>query len=493
MFLALSTNMSKTQQKYRYEIHRVVYVFGTEYEYVTTQFSGFEYIDPAAIPEEPQTPSGPTVVQAPPFSPLDNPALQQAPFVAPSPGPSSQTQTLPPSGMQGTNPQIQKAVSTSSNSSTNTQVIPRTSLSPLQGNPQVSPQATPYTPTVTPSSQTQTLPPSGMQAGNPQTQGLPSLGLTPTTPTSVPSLAPLVGGPGVVSATGLGPTVTAATPSIWSYVATLPVNHAPSMKALLIPHVIGGITTITQDKPPVSPNLSFYPFRGINNQVKILLQPLTGIQSEKPIALLEKDKEFFEEEYLAQTGVEKAYGQITELQFRSDDPVDLYQLFRLENPPTSYEDFENYVTIDPVMGRAGSGLDIIRPNQKYYYCARSVDIRGNISNPTHVYELEMIDNGGQIFLRQNIFMFESAQPQYTKSGRRFIYIEPSLQQLALDPSADIGTPNINNPPNSSILGASGVEKVWNNTYKIRVTSKKTNRKLDLNVTFTNPGIVNPSE
>ena len=277
------------------------------------------------------------------------------------------------------------------------------------------------------------------------------------------------------------------------FVATLPVNHAPSMKALLIPHVINGITTITQDKPPVSPNLSFYPFRGVNNRVKILLQPSTGIQSEKPVALLEEDKEFFEEEYLAQTGAEKAYGQITELQFRSDDPVDLYQLFRLQSPPSSYEDFENYVTIDPRIGRAGSAMDIIRPNQKYYYCARSVDIRGNISNPTHVYELEMIDNGGQIFLRQRIFMFESFQPQYTKSGRRFIYIEPSLQQLALEPNADLGTPNINNPPNSSILGASGVEKVWNNTYKIRVTSKKTNRKLDLNVTFTNPGIVNPSE
>ena len=90
-------------------------------------------------------------------------------------------------------------------------------------------------------------------------------------------------------------------------------------------------------------------------------------------------------------------------------------------------------------------------------------------------------------------MFESIQPQYTKSGRRFIYIEPSLQQLALEPNANIGTPNINNPPNSSILGADGVDSVWNNTYKIRVTSKKTNRKLDLNVTFTNTGIVNPSE
>jgi len=399
-----------------------------------------------------------------PYQPTQGPQTQPVPSTQPAAGGVGPTAR----GM-GNNPYLQpyqptQGPQTQGSYSTPSANANATPLSPLRGGPA---QTTLYTPPPGPSSQTSTPPNLGPLANTPSSAGTNTAGTLPT-----PS---------------------DGTPTDRRFVATLPVNHAPSMKALLIPHVINGINTITQDKPPVSPNLSFYPFRGVNNRVKMLLQPSTGIRSEKPVALLEKDKEFFEEEYLAQTGIEKSYGQITELQFRSDDPVDLYQLFRLQSPPSSYEDFENYVTIDPRIGRAGSAMDIIRPNQKYYYCARSVDIHGNISNPTHVYELEMVDNGGQIFLRQRIFMFESIQPQYTKSGRRFIYIEPSLQQLALEPNADLGTPNINNPPNSSILGASGVEKVWNNTYKIRVTSKKTNRKLDLNVTFTNPGIVNPSE
>ena len=362
----------KTQQKYRYEIHRVVFIFGTEYEYDTAGFSGF------SLRNQPWQPPGqPAPASVPdPFSNLSAGTITQAPA---SGGPTS-----------------------------------------------------------------------------------PGTNITPYSPYS-------------------------------RFVASLPINHAPSLKAILVPYVIDGITITTQDKPPISPNLSFYPFKGINNRVKILLQSSTGIRTEKPIALLAEDRAFFEDEYLAQTGVEKAFAQITDLQFRSDDPVDLYQLFRLRTAPTSYEDFENFNVINPPYGRAGSATDTIQPNRKYYYCARAVDIHGNISNPTHVFEIEMVDNGGQIFLRQSIFMFESIQPQYTKSGRRFIYIEPSLQQLALEPNANIGTPNINNPPNSSILGADGVDSVWNNTYKIRVTSKKTNRKLDLNVTFTNTGIVNTSE
>jgi hypothetical protein len=447
----------KTQQKYRYEIHRVVFVFGTEYEYDTAGFSGFSLRNQPWQPPEQSAPTGPTATQG--QGQFSN--LSAGTAGTPVPGQfgnlSAGTAGIPGAG-QFSN--LSAGTVRTGQSST-----PNLHYTGPSTGPTLPAPAAPYSQHGTP---TAGIPGAG-QFSN-LSAGTVS-GLTPPGPTS----------PG-----------TNITPYS-RFVASLPINHAPSLKAILVPYVIGGITIATQDKPPVSPNLSFYPFKGINNRVKILLQSSTGIQTEKPIALRAEDRAFFEDEYLAQTGVEKAFAQITDLQFRSDDPVDLYQLFRLRTAPTSYEDFENFNVIDPPYGRAGSATDTIQPNRKYYYCARAVDIHGNISNPTHIFEIEMVDNGGQIFLRQSIFMFESIQPQYTKSGRRFIYIEPSLQQLALEPNANIGTPNINNPPNSSILGADGVDSVWNNTYKIRVTSKKTNRKLDLNVTFTNTGIVNPSE
>jgi len=203
----------------------------------------------------------------------------------------------------------------------------------------------------------------------------------------------------------------------------------------------------------------------------------------------------FVDEYLSQTGIEApSISAVPELEFRSDDPVDAYQVFRITRKPSSYVDFaNNFTDVNPRLGRAGALDDFILPNTVYYYCVRAVDINGNVSNPTHIFEIEMVDNAGQIFLRQEIFTFEAAKPKYITEGRRFIYIEPTLQQLALPDTQNVGQPNIYNPPNSSILGAPDISKVWGETFKIRVRSTKTGRKLDLNVTFKNTGIVNPSE
>ena len=282
--------------------------------------------------------------------------------------------------------------------------------------------------------------------------------------------------------------------------AQLGITNLPNIKTCLVPYVAGDIVTMVEDKPPIVPEISFYPFRGVNNQVKILLHASIGITNEKPIAILEEDKSFFADEYLAQTGLPASYDNIETIEFRSDDPVDAYMLFRLTTKPSSYRDFESgtEISIDPDRGIPGSFTDAIRPNTKYYYCARAVDVNGNISNPTHIFEIEMIDNAGQIFLRQDIIQFESSQIEYTKTGQRYIYIEPSMLQLALEDASLAGpSPSPEIQPNNSILGPmgtnTGVDKVWEKTFKIRTTSKKTGRKLDLNVTFKNTGIVNPSE
>lgn len=65
-----------------------------------------------------------------------------------------------------------------------------------------------------------------------------------------------------------------------------------SIKAIVVPYNLDGVTTSVIDKPPVSPEISFYPLKGINNKVKILLNSSTGDYLDKPVVIQESDKQF---------------------------------------------------------------------------------------------------------------------------------------------------------------------------------------------------------
>ena len=293
--------------------------------------------------------------------------------------------------------------------------------------------------------------------------------------------------------------------TVIDHTALVDVTNAPSIRAVVVPYVVGGIEAVVIDRPPVPPEISFYPFQGVNNQVEILLNSSTGRITAKPVAIMDGDAEMFEDQYLHQYGNSMSFTEIATqektLEFVNDDPVKSYQLFRLTGAPQSYVDFNSagIVDLDPPYGIPAAFVDILLPNQKYYYCARSRDIHNNLSNPTFVFELELVDNNGQIFLRQEVYTFPTVQAQSTKPGRRFIYVAPSLQQAALEHAqvAAIAVVNTAEAPPDSILGSFDLNEtfdpVWEKDFKLRITSKKTGRKLDLNIKFKNSGIVNQTE
>ena len=132
-----------------------------------------------------------------------------------------------------------------------------------------------------------------------------------------------------------------------------------------------------------------------------------------------------------------------------------------------------------------------------------MDIHGNISNPSVVYQFEMVDNNGQIYPVIEVYQkcADVSGQSYTKTGKRFIYIAPSTRQTILnqDPATNLGASQNSDwsnliegqaPPND-LLGALDVDKVWNNIFKVRITSKKTGRKVDLNLIFKNTGVIKP--
>ena len=266
------------------------------------------------------------------------------------------------------------------------------------------------------------------------------------------------------------------------------------------------------DKPPMPPDIVFIPYVGVNNKIMILFNSNAGEMKEYPIVLRNSDIRFILDEYFAQHQISLTENDVQELkadaakklQYRNDDPIRKYELFRINSRPTSYNSFRGLnLTEEPIQAQLGPDkfstapayVDTIVPNKKYWYCARSIDIHNNISNPTYIFELEMVDNKGQMFLRQKIFAFKPQKLNYKKTGRRFLAIEPRFEQTFYDAAAESpGTVSINEAPSSNILGTQEVRSVssaWGKKFKVRVTSKKTGRKIDLNVTFKNTGVVIP--
>ena len=306
-------------------------------------------------------------------------------------------------------------------------------------------------------------------------------------------------------------TITSLQPQYEIPAASVTVKNDPDVVGIIAPYC--QLEATIADKPPVPPDLVFVPYVGVNNKIMVLFNSNAGEKEEYPVLLRSTDIAFILEEYLAQHQIQlrvdealklKAIGEHKKLQYRNDDPIRKYELFRVDSRPTSYDSFRGYqLTAAPIQAQLGPDkfstavayVDTIVPNTKYWYCARSLDIHQNISNPTYIFEIEMVDNKGQMFMRQKVVTFEAERYNYKKTGRRFLAIEPRFEQMTYDEAAEQpGVVSLNEAPTSNILGSAGVRQVssvWGKNFKVRVTSKKTGRKIDLNIAFKNTGVVIP--
>jgi hypothetical protein len=300
--------------------------------------------------------------------------------------------------------------------------------------------------------------------------------------------------------------------------ATITYTNQSDIKAATLPY--WSANTMITDRPPIAPDVVFVPFLGISNKILLLLDGNMGDLDLFPIMIKDADVEFVAEELLSQLEVSVEEQNVrnylttnsVELNYRSDDPIKRYEVFRITKKPTSYDDFntvdnplstiEEFIAPDKPSAPA-TYISTIRPNIKYYYCVRGIDVHNNISNPTEVFEIEMVDNNGQIFYTLKVVDLDEVPPKkYKKMGRRFIYIAPALQQIVFDRETFNDSKEINNEPQnikmtdlppSNMLGYLGENgnSVWDKKFKVRVTSAKTGKKFDLNITVKNSGVTNP--
>jgi hypothetical protein len=231
-------------------------------------------------------------------------------------------------------------------------------------------------------------------------------------------------------------------------------------------------------KPPTAPIVEPIPYKDIKNKIKFNFQRTIDIYLEKFIILEDSDVKLYEDIRNAQDKQPEEdilFGNDNPAQISSDEIipykfVENYEVFRIEQKPFTYEDFKNkkYKTLT-----SDSFIDTLEYNKKYYYLFRAVDEAGYKSNPTVIYEIEIINNSGIIYPMIKVFEFDKTSGVSTnKEFKKYLYINASYNQT------------LNNSDTTSAYEASpelGIgPKVWNKNYKIRLTSKETGRKIDIN-------------
>lgn len=164
-----------------------------------------------------------------------------------------------------------------------------------------------------------------------------------------------------------------------SFDAHVLFNTIQEPSPLIFEIPIQSFTTKVIDTPPPRPEIEFISYQGVSDQIALYFNSSINSSIEFPIDILEKDKELIKKYRHSQKLKDNE-----PIKFGGDDRIEKYQIFRLEeNKPRSYKDFKNGVikevktdisSLTIQKANSASILDKIKPNTKYYYCFRSIDI-----------------------------------------------------------------------------------------------------------------------
>jgi len=282
------------------------------------------------------------------------------------------------------------------------------------------------------------------------------------------------------------------------------IRTFPSVRIYVVDYYgfdAGEETEITiWDNPPIAPNVSFQPIRTERNKIFISLNQSVDDFKAKPVVITDSDVDIFELVRQYQN-----YPKNDKLRFKSDSEMNKIQVFRIgpdpdtgqARPPSVYSDFDGllYKIRERTYDKGFSFIDDIAINKKYYYCFRSIDNHGNISNPSPVYEVEMIGQDGSLlgYPVINVIDMDSTKIMNPKkSFNRYLNLNPSPLQTAVDVPEDpeIQGSAFDGPPLGVGIGSSPLFTLSNaepyskiKRFKIRLTSKATGKKIDVNVRF----------
>tara|TARA_Y100000034_G_scaffold50459_2_gene62172 strand:- start:1746 stop:6164 length:4419 start_codon:yes stop_codon:yes gene_type:complete len=268
------------------------------------------------------------------------------------------------------------------------------------------------------------------------------------------------------------------------------VNVKPQVKMISVPMVSKQKVPRALVRAPItiSPVISIWPYRGVSDKILFAFQNGTGryvdFVGSDPHTKWEKTREFL--------SLTNEFWKLdrSHMVFDDAEPVAKVRFYRSTEKPKNYTDiFGAPFKRDIDVQGDGFFVDDIKPNIKYYYMAVAEGIHGEESLPSDIFEVELVDQGGVIFpLIKAIEISQKKKDKTSITFKKTLSISPSFLQHAPNrATSDLGYLEESVFRELSFLHKSDSidpsKSATRPAYKFRVRSRKTNKVMDLNVTF----------
>lgn len=270
----------------------------------------------------------------------------------------------------------------------------------------------------------------------------------------------------------------------------------PSIKVAEVP--LKTFQTKIVEPPPLQPQVIFTNEQNTKNLVKIVVENSKGNMFQELI----RDKNIdlinpIDSEYEQSLSIMHGGGDYP---FSSRAYGGLFDIYRLEEMPTSISDFEGNLlqSVEALTDDQGTYLnsimysDYIRHNTDYYYMIRALTHRGNPGLSSPIYKIRLIEDADEVILNMTTV---SVSPKelitFENSMRKYLQIVPNKSHVLIDSrNLDYNSdPSSQASINNLELGSAiNTDSLWDYNgvakyFKIRLESKKTGKKIDLNIKF----------
>ena len=271
----------------------------------------------------------------------------------------------------------------------------------------------------------------------------------------------------------------------------------PSFQILSIPIFTKQLRVV--EPPPIEPKVTFQDVSGVRNKIKISIEDVFDINisdNERKELITFSEEE--EEHYMNLTRY--CNSRMIYSSFVATDSV--FEVYRMETEPTDITDFAdkliyiaNSETLDVYGDRGVCSymFDYLEHQKKYYYLFRTRTHYGNPSNPSPIYVVEKYQDADETFIKVETMTIEKDKNYSMEiSLRRFMQVLINDQHFIFNNNEFVSNASANDNIGTMKLGDVFLEEpIWEfnnkdgqgNHIKLRLESKNTGKKIDLNLFF----------